>query len=60
VHVTAAPIMTAGLCLASLQAVLQVVGMDGKTASPRAPANIVIWRLWKSTAEWRALAIRTQ
>jgi hypothetical protein len=28
VHLTAAPIMTAGLCLTSLLAVMPVVGMD--------------------------------
>jgi hypothetical protein len=54
VHRTTAPIMAAGLCLALLQVVLQVVGIDVKTTSPRAPASIVIWRLWKSAAEWRA------
>jgi hypothetical protein len=40
VQLTAAPIMTAGLCLTSLQAVLQVVGMDVNTTSPQASANM--------------------
>jgi hypothetical protein len=39
VHLTAAPIMTVGLCLTSLQAVLQVVGMECQGNEPTGTAK---------------------